>query len=140
MLRNQEVLMRRDRTLVNIFLSEYGNYPKRDYPEDREQGAVDAIAEDQDGNSLAIEHTLVQPFFGEKDDARAFSVIFEALEKDTSLVLPEYRITVWPRVGSIPTGTNWKELSIVIKDWFYRERERFPVGSSIQKPQTFHSS
>ena len=64
--------MRRDRErkLLNMFLSKYGDYPKRDYPEDRERSkkAVDVIAENREGNTLAIEHTLVEPFLGERDD------------------------------------------------------------------------
>ena len=79
--------MRRDRRLVHMFLLKYGDYPKWDYPEDseRNKGAVEIIAEDQNGNSVAVEHTLIQPFSGEREDAQPFSQVLEPLDRDASL-------------------------------------------------------
>ena len=104
--------MRRDRRLVNMFLSKYGDYATRDYPEDRDRNkrAVEVIAEDQNGNSVAIEHTLIQPFIGERDDAQPFSKILEPLDQDNSLAVPGYLITISLPVGAIPRGVNWKEV------------------------------
>jgi hypothetical protein len=118
-----------------MFLSEYGVYPNIDYPEDRERnkGAVDAIAKDQYGSSLAMEHTLIQPFDGEREDAQPFSRVFEPINQDTSLAVPGHLITISPSVGSVPKGVDWKEISVKIIEWFRNEKDLIPDGISTVK-------
>src|ERR1035438_6586240 len=47
-----------------------------------------------DGNSLALEHTLIQPFVGEKFDSEVFMKAFGRIEKNPALVLPERKLDV----------------------------------------------
>src|SRR5262245_1429679 len=124
--------MRRDRRLVHMFLSKYGDYPKRDYPEDwqRNKGAVEIIAKDQNGNSVAAEHTLIQPFRGEREDAQTFSQVIEPLEQDASLTVPGYLITISVPVGAIPKSVSWKEVGTKVKESFRKQKDVLPNGGS----------
>ncbi len=56
---------------------------------------VEAIAHDPRRGSLAIEHTLVQPFEDERKRIKGpLGVVFEPLERDPSLVVPEHYIWI----------------------------------------------
>jgi hypothetical protein len=132
--------MRNDRKLVELFLREYRSesgeaYEIDNFPEDSEHNtpAVEAIASDRHGNSLAIEHTLAQPFLGERDDAQPFSIVFEPLESDASLVIPNYDVTFSPAVGIVPKGVNWREASETVKEWFRREGQSMAAGRSTYR-------
>ena len=132
--------MRRDIKLIQLFLPGYNestgsSYEIRKHPDqiERQEPAIDAIAYDRAGKSLAIEHTLVQPFWGEKDDTEVFRTVFASLESDLSLRLADYDIELRPRVGAIPKDVNWKEIGERVKGWFRDERDSFPTGSSNQK-------
>lgn len=50
---------------------------------ERKEKAIEAIAASEDGRTLAIEHTYVQPFVGERADAVPFQTIFEQLHSDS---------------------------------------------------------
>lgn len=132
--------MRQDEKLVTLFLQNYQSdigerYEAKEFPEKihRNKPAVEVIAFDQQGNSLAIEHTLTLPFTDERADAKSFSDVFEPLEQDASLRLPEYDVTLWIDVGAIPKGVNWKETSLKVKEWFSDKRHTIPEGVSIHK-------
>jgi len=116
-----------------MFLSKYGDYPKWDYPEDweRNKGAVEIIAEDQSGNTVAVEHTLIQPFKGEREDAQSFSQVLQPLDRDASLAVPGYLITISLPVGAIPKGVNWKEVGIRVKESFRKQKQLLPNGDSM---------
>lgn len=132
--------MRNDRKLVELFLREYRSesgepYQIENFPEDSEHNtpAVEAIARDRYGNSLAIEHTLAQPFLGEKADAQPFSIVFEPLERDASLVIPNYAVTLFPAVGIVPKGVNWSDAGETVKEWFRREVRSMAAGTSMYR-------
>ncbi|MGA9998391.1 MAG: hypothetical protein WBP93_23455 [Pyrinomonadaceae bacterium] len=92
--------------------------------------AVEAIAFDESGVSLAIEHTLLQPFFGEKEDTLRFLTAIGSLEKDSSLRLPEYMVEIYFQVGSIPKGVDWLAINPNLRDWLHDNISAFPVGRS----------
>ena len=132
--------MKRDIKLIQLFLRGYNestgsSYEIGQHPDqiERQKPAIEAIAYDRAGKSLAIEHTLVQPFWGEKDDTQVFRTVFAPLESDLLLRLADYDIELWPSVGAIPRGVNWKEIGERVKGWFRNERDSFPTGSSVQK-------
>ena len=64
------------------------------------------LATRSDGKTLAIEHTIVQPFVGEKVDSNTFVRAFGCIEKNPDLALPERDMTVVIPVAEIPIGTN----------------------------------
>jgi hypothetical protein len=67
---------RDDIELVKMFLAGYKDESGRTYklkarPDvtERKEKAIEAIAEAEDGRTLAIEHTYIQPFEGERADS-----------------------------------------------------------------------
>jgi len=137
LIRGVKAGLRRDQELVALFLRGYNEKSGSDYrvrswadEAERQKPAVEAVCEDTAGRLLAIEHTLVQPFWGEKEDTQPFRVVFVPLERDVSLRLPDYDIELWPSVGSIPKGINWAEVGERVKSWFRENRAVFPEGGS----------
>ncbi len=64
---------RREDTFIQQFCSAYENYSWADadidWRDKRIDGAVDAVlTRKSDGQVLAIEHTIVEPFIGDKRD------------------------------------------------------------------------
>jgi hypothetical protein len=100
---------RDDIELVKLFLTEYkdedGNpYHLKERPDkvEREAEAVDAVAVDRQGHSLAIEHTMLEAFAGKRTDDVPFLTAFEHLRLDESLRLPNRLINglcagIWQR-------------------------------------------
>ena len=117
--------MKRDQKLVSLFLEEYTKisgeaFQVKEWVDDAERNkpAVEAIAVNEStGTSLAIEHTLLQPFEGEKEDSHRFLTVIGDLEKDDSLKVPRYMVTINLRVGAIPKGVNWIEVNKTLDGW-----------------------
>lgn len=132
--------MKHDRELVSIFVSEYNRaygttYGNPEFPEDQRRNTkeVEAIFTDVAGRRLAIEHTLIQPFVGEREDAfGAFEKVFEPLERDLSLPVPDYHIRLAVPAFSVPKGSDWNKVTQIVRDWFIRERHTFPENFSRQ--------
>jgi hypothetical protein len=66
----------RERPLIEMFLSAYENNAWKtaslDWVEEKQDGAVEVVATRADGMTLALEHTLIQPFVGEQFDSERF--------------------------------------------------------------------
>lgn len=133
-------MLRADKQLIELFLVGYNGlvgdeYAVQGFPDEteRRRPAVDAIARNSQGQSIAIEHTFAEPFLGEKNDTVIFRHVFVPLEADPSLRVPGYDIEVWPEVGDVPNGVSWDRVATAVRDWFVSQREYFPVGRSIQR-------
>lgn len=131
--------MRRDQELVSLFLSGYNRltgcaFEVTEWPDEveRTNPAVEAVASDPQGRRMAIEHTLTQPFVGERDDTQAFRTVFLQLETNPSFRVPGDDIEVWPPVGAIPKGTDWQRMGTAVGKWFLRSARLFPEGDSVQ--------
>lgn len=129
--------MRHDQEIVELFLRGYNaqtgsTYRVQEWSDRviRNTKAVEAIAVDDVGKTLALEHTLIQPFSGEKQDAQPFLQVFGPLEKDPSLALPGFWIGVEVPVGGVKQGVNWKILGEQVKKWFRAARATFPNDRS----------
>ncbi len=133
--------MKRDEKLVRHFLAGYNKLMKAHYsvvalPDQiplsvsRRPKAVEAIAEDDERNRLAIEHTLIEPFEGERADTQRFKEVLAPLESDPSLVVPEYDIDVFMKVGAIPTRIRWREVGLKVREWFRDNARLLPDGPS----------
>ena len=97
----------------------------------RDKQAVEAIAVDSStGISLAVEHTLLQPFEGEKDDTQRFLTVIGDLEKDDSLKVPRYMITLHLNVGAIPKGIKWPDVNKTLDQWIRDNNIKSPDGDS----------
>jgi hypothetical protein len=105
-----------DKLLIEHWVKLYNRltrstYRIADWPDkDSSKKNVDATCVDDAGLSLAIEHTLVQPFENEKADAARFLQTLSTLENDPALVQAGYMYLVSQRVGSIPNGVNWSDV------------------------------
>lgn len=82
------------------------------------------------GHRLAVEHTLIQPFEGQKSDDLPFLKGFERLELDDSLRVPDRLIEVIPPAFAIPKGHNREAVGQRVYDWFQAARLTFADGES----------
>jgi hypothetical protein len=133
----------REHLFMKLFLSAYenGSWADADLlkPDatDRTNPAVDTVAKRKsDGMTLAIEHTIIEPFVQEKEDYASFSEAdFFSIEKDTSLVVPGIWIEVFVPVGtsrSQPPGAR-KAIVQSLHDWVKSNRLVLPKGRSQQR-------
>jgi hypothetical protein len=133
----------RENSFIKLFLSAYekGAWADADQQKadavDRKNPAVDMVAKRKsDGMTLAIEHTIIEPFVKEKEDYASFSEAdFFGIEKDQSLVVPG----IWIEV-SVPVGTSRNQppaarRAIVqsVHDWVKSNRLVLPKGGSQQR-------
>lgn len=88
-----------------------------DWIEESIDGAVEVIARTSDGATLAIEHTLVQPFVNEKLDSTAFMEAFGRIDRNPALVLPERHLEVILPVHAIPNGYRWADVGADLLAW-----------------------
>jgi len=117
--------VRDDIQLVRLFLSRYqdsaGNsYRLAERPDvvERNAPAIEAVACDAHGHRLAVEHTLIQPFEGQKSDDLPFLKGFERLRLDDSRRVPDRLIEVIPPAFAIPRGFDWDAVGQMVHDWF----------------------
>jgi hypothetical protein len=62
-------------------------------------GAIEALITRADRQTMAIEHTLIQPFLNEMTDLARFEPVFRRIADDKSLAVPYTGITVYLPVG-----------------------------------------
>jgi len=143
---------RKERPLIELFLSSYENDDWKscalDWLEDKQDGAVEVRATKLDGTSLALEHTLVQPFVGEKFDSERFLRAFLRINNNPALVSPERHLEVIIPVGALPVGYPWDVIGDGVLTWLLREHGVLPEGrtehvlsvggSSKNRPLTLH--
>ncbi len=92
-----------------------GTYQVESWPDDdSSKKNVDALCRDATGRTLAVEHTLIEPYAGHKADTDRFLKTLAVLENDARLVQPGYLINVSQAIGAIPAGIPWHEVPGVI--------------------------
>jgi hypothetical protein len=84
------------------------SYAIQESPErvERNKPAIEAVAVNRTGKRLAIEHTLLQPFEGQKADDQPFLAVFGNLNNDPTLIVPGRLIELHVPVGVIPKGKD----------------------------------
>jgi len=104
--------------LLSVYENDAWKTASLDWVEERQDGAVEVIATKADGVTLALEHTLIQPFVGEKFDSEKFIKAFGRIEKNPALVIPERALGVYIQVHAVPTtGYNWDEVGEDLLRW-----------------------
>jgi hypothetical protein len=98
--------------------------------QDSSKPNIDALCQDDSGNLLAIEHTRIEPFSGEKADANRFMQTLAVLESDPDLLQPGCDIDISQSVGSVPNGTDWKYLRERMKEEVKRQLPNLKDGSN----------
>jgi hypothetical protein len=97
-----------------------------DWVEERQDGTVEVIATRADGVRLALEHTLIQPFVGEKFDSEVFMRAFGRIEKNLALTLPERQLDIIIPVNAIPKGYDWDEVGQDLLNWLLKNHAGTP--------------
>lgn len=97
---------------------------------DRRNPAVDGVATDAFGSKLAIEHTLLQPYEGYREEMVRLGTVFNPLWQDPIFRLPNHEFVILPTSRCIPTGVDWKEASYLLASWFRKNAADFPRGIS----------
>lgn len=69
---------------------------------------------------------------GTGDGFGAFDKVFGPLERDSSLSIPEHRISLAVPAFAVPNGEKWDEVAAKVREWFIRERDNIPDNSSKQ--------
>jgi hypothetical protein len=123
---------RDDIELVKMFLAGFKDENGRAYklkarPDvtERRKKAIEAIAESEDGHTLAMEHTYIQPFEGERADAVPFQTVFDQLRSDSDLSLPNRFIDVIVPAFAVEKGVDWKVVAQRAREWFLGVRDSF---------------
>ena len=78
------------------------------------------MAADDDGTTLAFEHTLIEPFEGEKNDSNRFMRVFGPLEGHPGLMKPGCNVKLGVKVGAIPNGVKWDAVSLQMREHLAR--------------------
>ena len=101
---------------------------------DRTNPAVDQLAtRKSDGKRLAIEHTMIEPFLGERSDLDTFKTKFLDIEKDTSLILPGRWLQIFVPVGALRNQPAAARDAFVksVHAWIRSNRLALPFGEGI---------
>jgi hypothetical protein len=113
--------LKSDKTVIEFWLRLYNrlrsaNYSVVNWPDDdSSRQNIDAFCKDKESHTLAIEHTLIEPFEGEKNDADRFLKTLASLENDRTLVLPGYLLVVSQPIGSVPIGIDWNSIPSLLR-------------------------
>jgi hypothetical protein len=78
--------------------------------------AVDAVAEAEGDPLLAIEHTLVETFQGQKKDSARFAKLLGSLETELQKTLP-YTLHIAIETFAFRAGQDWASIRSAIKAW-----------------------
>jgi hypothetical protein len=114
--------MKRDQQLVLHFLSAFNQHHGTSFrvvrwpdEENRQTPAIEAVAADGAGNTLAFEHTLIEPFEGERIDSAHFMQVFGPLEGHRDLMKPGYNVRLGVKAGAIPNGVTRDAASLQVQ-------------------------
>ena len=123
-----------EQVFIRLFVSAYENFAwagsRIDRLDEQFDGAVEALITRADGQTMAIEHTLIEPFVGDKRDYAAFEQEFLRIESDKSLRVPDTAIMVYVPVGILDGQKPAKRNVIVesIHSWIENNRGRLREG------------
>lgn len=126
----------RERALIQRWLADYNRscgtaFEIADWPdEDSTVQAVDATASDPNYGDFAVEHTLLQPFAGERQDSVIFARTVGRLNQNPNLLFPGFDVTLCFKVGAIPKGLDWNCVAPAVEAWYQSSFEQLSVGSS----------
>jgi len=114
--KNWDRAVSRDKYVIECWLKLYGRlngttYKVIDWPDkDSSKQAIDAICQNEHGRKIGIEHTLIQPFEGEKTDTARFAKTLAGLEAHPDLLQQGFLVEVSQPVGTIQTGIDWSQV------------------------------
>jgi hypothetical protein len=121
----------KEQSLLRRFLSVYEGDSWADadcdWLDERLDGAVELVAvRKSDGMTLAIEHTLIQPYPREKEDFARFHAAFLRGEGDPSLIEPGAALYVNVPAGALQPGDDWNATAERVWDCIRRNKHTIP--------------
>ena len=127
--------------LIDLFLTVYddcswaGSLSVRVSPERTIDGGVEMLATRvNDGRKLAIEHTLIEPFVGEKTDFYShYQEFARQLKADESLQVPGFSIAVEAPVHVLPHGSDWDGIINDVSVWLRADGLSFPQEKVLRE-------
>ena len=103
--RDMPTSSRREDAIIELFVSAYEDCAWKDSHIDwldrAQDGAVEALVTRPDRKTLAIEHTLIESFVGERDDLER-SKKFQCIEDDPDLRQPDRIVYINVPRGALP--------------------------------------
>lgn len=94
----------------------------------QQRRACDAILEGE-GVRFAVELTTIDSFVGQRVDDDRFRRVMSALEERVGTIADWIEITI--DVGVIPTGYDWRGLSVGIEEWLLAHLEELPYDRRV---------
>jgi hypothetical protein len=110
-------------------------------PERTIDGGVEMLATRvSDGLRLAIEHTLIEPFVGEKTDFFShYQAFARKLQADESLKVPGFSIELEAPVGVLPQGgVDWEGIISDVSAWLRTDSRSFPREKAVRQCPCAH--
>jgi hypothetical protein len=134
------MLATREDNFIKQFISAYedGSWADADVTKpdaiDRTNKAVDQLAtRKSDGRTLAVEHTIIEPFVGDKGDFAEFEKTFLDIENDKTLAVHGRWLEVFVPVGSLrkqpPVARSAKAQAV--HTWIKSNRLTLPEGRGV---------
>ena len=121
--------------LIKLFLAAYENDTwagcDLNWLDQHQDGTVEVLATRSDGRTLAIEHTLIELFIGEREDLERFKA-FLRIEDDVSLIVPGKIIYVNVPRGVLRKGQPWGRIVHAVHAWLRANIRSLPPGESMQ--------
>jgi hypothetical protein len=128
---------RSENKLISLFLSAYDDDTWQGCEVDwldqriRCREAVEALATRRsDGATLAIEHTLIQPYDKHKEEVARWARVFGVIQSDPDLVVPNRGVDVYLASGTLTPGCDWRSISSDVHNWLRTHVNVLPVGLS----------
>lgn len=123
----------KEQSLLKRFISVYegGTWTAAncDWVDERKDGAVELVAtRKSDGATLAIEHTLIQPYPREKEDFTRFKSAFLCGRRDRSLEIPETVLYVDVPGGTLQPGADWNAIADAVRGCIRCRKWTLPEG------------
>ena len=101
--------------------------------EETEENAVEVIATRDDGKTLALEHTLIELFVGEKYDSTILSEAFEPrIEKNPEFIISGRALNVMIPVGALVGVKDRDGAGEALLAWMRANHASIPPGESEQ--------
>ena len=111
---------RREDAIIELFVSAYEDCTWKgsriDWLDHVTDGAVDALVTRKDGRTLAIEHTLIESFVGEREDLERFKR-FLRIEEDPALRQADRIVYIDVPRGALPKHTQWNTIVTCVQRW-----------------------
>lgn len=116
------------RTISALVKSDYRVVRQPDC-QNRTSKDIDAYAVASDAPPIAIEHTSVESFLGQRLDSARFVKVLGPLERELEGMF-DFGLDLTIRVAAITTGVNWTAIRQTTKAWILTNAPQLPLGRS----------